>query len=70
MSSPELCRLITAAGFRPQQRNFFYEPVPALFLDDPERVVEVVGEDPTNLAMAREEFDVAGRAVATGGTQG
>ncbi len=70
MSSPELCRLITAAGFRPQQRNFFYEPVPALFLDDPERVVEVVGEDPTNLATARDEFDVGGRAVATGGTQG
>ena len=56
MSSPELCRLIEAAGFRPGQRNFFYEPVPALFLDTPERTREVVGADPTNLAMQAAEF--------------
>jgi cyclic dehypoxanthinyl futalosine synthase len=56
MSSPEIRTLIEAAGFRPVQRNFFYEEVPALFLDDPRRVVEVVGEDPTNRALPQEEL--------------
>ena len=56
MSSPEIRALIEAAGFRPVQRNFFYEEVPALFLDAPDRVVEVVGADPTNRALAAEEL--------------
>jgi cyclic dehypoxanthinyl futalosine synthase len=56
MSSPEICSLIESAGFRPQQRDFFYRPVPALFLDAPERVRQVVGEDPTNKALPAEEL--------------
>lgn len=56
MSSPELCRLIEAAGFAPQQRNFFYEPEEARFLDSPERTRAVVGEDPTNRAMDAGQF--------------
>jgi cyclic dehypoxanthinyl futalosine synthase len=58
MSSPEIRALIEAAGFEPFQRNFFYEEVPALFLDDPRRVREVVGEDPTNRALAADELHV------------
>jgi cyclic dehypoxanthinyl futalosine synthase len=58
MSSPEIRALIEAAGFRPFQRNFFYEEVPALFLDDPARVRQVVGEDPTNRALAADELHV------------
>jgi cyclic dehypoxanthinyl futalosine synthase len=56
MSSPEIRSLIEAAGFRPVQRNFFYEEVPALFLDAPDRVVQVVGADPTNRALSNEEL--------------
>lgn len=56
MSSPEICALIEAAGFRPEQRDFFYRPVPALYLDAPERVRQVVGEDPTNKAMPADEL--------------
>lgn len=56
MSSPEIRTLIEAAGFRPVQRNFFYEEVPALFLDAPSRVREVVGEDPTNRALPADEL--------------
>jgi len=56
MSSPEIRALIEAAGFVPQQRNFYYQEVPALFLDDPRRVREVVGEDPTNRALAADEL--------------
>jgi cyclic dehypoxanthinyl futalosine synthase len=62
MSSPEIRALIEAAGFRPVQRNFFYEEVPALFLDDPRRVVEVVGEDPTNRALPPEELHAGAAA--------
>jgi len=56
MSSPEICRLVEDAGFRPQQRNFYYQPVEALFLDTPERVREVVGEDPSNRALDPHEL--------------
>jgi len=56
MSSPEIRALIEAAGFRPFQRNFFYEEVPALFLDDPARVRQVVGDDPTNRALSADEL--------------
>jgi cyclic dehypoxanthinyl futalosine synthase len=58
MSSPEIRALIEAAGFVPQQRDFFYREVPALFLDDPQRVRQVVGEDPTNRALAADELHV------------
>jgi cyclic dehypoxanthinyl futalosine synthase len=58
MSSPEIRALIEAAGFKPVQRNFFYEEVPALFLDAPERVLQVVGADPTNKALAADELHV------------
>ena len=58
MSSPEIRTLIEAAGFKPVQRNFFYEEVPALFLDAPERVLQVVGADPTNRALAADEVHV------------
>jgi hypothetical protein len=40
------------------QRNFYYQEVPALFLDAPERVREVVGADPTNKALAADEVHV------------
>ncbi|MCG3135822.1 MAG: Cyclic dehypoxanthine futalosine synthase [Planctomycetes bacterium] len=60
MTSPELCSLIRAAGFRPQQRNFFYEPVEALFLDAPDRKLAVVGDRPENDALPREAFEAAG----------
>ncbi len=56
MSSPEIRALIAAAGFTPLQRNFFYEEVPALFLDDPSRVRQVVGDDPTNRALSADEL--------------
>jgi hypothetical protein len=56
MSSPEICRLIEAAGFRPRQRDFFYRTVEAKYLDSPERTRAVVGDDPTNRAMKPEEF--------------
>lgn len=56
MYSPEIERVIRSAGFRPQARNFFYEPVEARHLDTPDRVQEIVGEDATNLAMDRSEF--------------
>jgi cyclic dehypoxanthinyl futalosine synthase len=58
MSSPEIRSLIEAAGFTPLQRNFFYEEVPTLFLDDPNRVREVVGDDPTNKALSADELHV------------
>jgi cyclic dehypoxanthinyl futalosine synthase len=58
MSSPEIRALIEAAGFTPLQRDFFYREVPALFLDDPQRVRQVVGEDPTNRALAADEVHV------------
>ncbi len=57
MLSPEICSVIEAAGFRAQQRNFFYEPVDARFLDTPERMREVCGENPRNLALPAEAFD-------------
>ena len=57
MSSPELRRLIESAGFRPRQRNFFYETVEAKFLDTPGRTRKVVGADPTNLAMPARDFE-------------
>ena len=57
MTSPELCRLIEAAGFRPQERNFYYDPVEAKFLDRPDRAREIVGEDPTNRAMDPGDFE-------------
>ena len=56
MSSPEIRALIEAAGFTAEQRDFFYRPVPALYLDAPGRVREVVGEDPTNRALKTEEL--------------
>ena len=58
MSSPEIRALIEAAGFAPVQRDFFYREVPALFLDDPRRVREVVGDDPTNRALSADELHV------------
>jgi cyclic dehypoxanthinyl futalosine synthase len=58
MSSPEIRTLIEAAGFVPQQRDFYYREVPALFLDDPKRVLQVVGQDPTNRALAADEVHV------------
>jgi 2-iminoacetate synthase ThiH len=58
MSSPEIRALIEAAGFTPLQRDFFYREVPALFLDDPKRVREVVGADPTNRALSADELHV------------
>lgn len=58
MSSPEIRALIEAAGFAPRQRDFFYREVPALFLDAPERVTQVVGKDPTNRALAADEVHV------------
>ncbi len=61
MSSPEIRALIEAAGFRPLQRNFYYQEVPALFLDDPQRVQEVVGADPTNRALSDDELHVEAR---------
>lgn len=62
MTSPEICEVIRAAGFEPQQRNFFYEPVEALFLDAPERTREVAGANPRNAALPGEAF-----APLTGG---
>ncbi len=59
MLSPEICAVIEAAGFRPQQRNFFYEPVEARFLDTPERMREVCGTNPRNLALSANEFEQA-----------
>ncbi|MCE9636889.1 MAG: dehypoxanthine futalosine cyclase [Planctomycetes bacterium] len=56
MTSPELCAVIRAAGFRPQQRNFYYEPVEALYLDAPERTRDVVGANPRNEALPDEAF--------------
>lgn len=63
MTSPEICTLIEAAGFRPVQRDFYYRPVPALFLDAPERARTVLGDDPTNRALDRSEFDAVGASV-------
>lgn len=57
MHSPEIERVIRSAGFEPQARNFFYEPVEALHLDTPERVQEIVGADATNLGMDRSQFE-------------
>lgn len=56
MTSPEICDVIRAAGFRPQQRNFYYEPVEALYLDAPERMASVVGANPRNIAMQADAF--------------
>mgnify|MGYP002623263409 CR=1 FL=1 len=64
MLSPELHSVIRAAGFEPQERNFFYEPVAARFLDSPERLREVVGDDPKNLALPPEAFDTVPASVA------
>jgi cyclic dehypoxanthinyl futalosine synthase len=64
MLSPELHSVIADAGFRAQERNFFYEPVEAQFLDSPERLREVVGHDPKNLALPAEAFDKVPASVA------
>jgi cyclic dehypoxanthinyl futalosine synthase len=56
MTSPEICDVIRAAGFRPQQRNFYYDPVEALYLDAPERMASVVGANPRNIAMKADAF--------------
>ena len=64
MLSPELHSVIRSAGFRPQERNFFYEPVQAQFLDSPERLRQVVGADPKNLALPAEAFDKVPASVA------
>jgi cyclic dehypoxanthinyl futalosine synthase len=66
MTSVEICDVIRAAGFRPQQRNFFYEPVEARFLDAPERTQQVVGANPRNEALPADAFEPA--AAAAGGT--
>ena len=59
MTSPEICDVIRSAGFRPQQRNFYYQPVEALYLDRPERMREVVGTNPRNVAMSTDAFEQA-----------
>ncbi len=64
MLSPEIHAVIRAAGFVPQERNFYYEPVEARFLDSPERLREVVGADPKNLALPAEAFDQVPASVA------
>ena len=56
MTSPELGAVIRAAGFRPQQRNFYYEPVEAKYLDAPDRVRAVVGANPRNEALSDAAF--------------
>ena len=63
MTSPEIRTLIEAAGFAPRQRDFYYREVPALFLDAPDRAREVLGEDPTNRALAAEEFEAVGATM-------
>jgi cyclic dehypoxanthinyl futalosine synthase len=65
MSSPEICAVIRAAGFVPQQRNFYYQPVEAKYLDAPDRVVEVVGSNPRNEALPDDAFER--RAAARAG---
>lgn len=64
MLSPEIHSVIRAAGFVPQERNFFYEPVEAKFLDSPERMREVVGDDPKNLALPADAFDKVPASVS------
>jgi hypothetical protein len=63
MTSPEIQAVIRAAGFRPQQRDFYYRPVEALFLDAPERTREVAGANPRNEALPAEAFAAAGGEV-------
>ncbi len=65
MLSSEIHSVIRAAGFRPQERNFYYEPVQARFLDSPERLAEIAGQDPKNLALPAESFDQVPASVAT-----
>jgi len=64
MLSSEIHSVIAAAGFTAQERNFFYEPVEARFLDSPERLREIVGKDPKNLALPAESFDKVPASVA------
>jgi cyclic dehypoxanthinyl futalosine synthase len=70
MTSVELCDVIRAAGFRPQQRDFFYRPVEARYLDAPERTRRVVGANPRNEALPDEAFEAVAEATAarTGAT--
>lgn len=64
MTSVEIHDVIRAAGFRPQQRNFFYEPVEARFLDAPERTQRVVGANPRNEALPDDAFATPPEAAA------
>jgi cyclic dehypoxanthinyl futalosine synthase len=63
MTSPEIRALIEAAGFRPRQRDFYYREVEARFLDDPARARAVLGADPSNRALAGEEFEAVGATL-------
>lgn len=63
MTSPEIRALIEAAGFVPRQRDFYYREVPALSLDAPDRARAVLGDDPTNRALAADEFEAAGATM-------